>query len=86
VQRLLETFVRHRVVVLHCAFVFSAKLRKPSALAFPRRSAESNELFETENTFLNVLISRNISFRIDEINIVKEKRIRKSSKDFANTI
>jgi hypothetical protein len=32
-----------------------------------------------------VLISRNISFRIDEINIVKEKRVRKSSKDFTNT-
>jgi hypothetical protein len=32
-----------------------------------------------------VLISRNISFRIDEINIVKEKRVRRSSKDFANT-
>jgi hypothetical protein len=46
----------------------------------------SNELFETENTFLNVLISRNINFRIDEINIVKKKRVRKSSKDFANTI
>jgi hypothetical protein len=45
----------------------------------------SNDLFETKNTFLNVLISRNINFRIDEINIVKKKRIRKSSKDFANT-
>jgi hypothetical protein len=33
-----------------------------------------------------VLISRNINFRIDEINIVKKKRIRRSSKDFANTI
>ncbi len=32
-----------------------------------------------------MLISRNISFRIDEINIVKEKRVRKSSKDFTNT-
>jgi hypothetical protein len=45
----------------------------------------SNELFEIENAFLNVLISKDISFRIDEINIVKEKRVRRSSKDFANT-
>jgi hypothetical protein len=45
----------------------------------------SNDLFETENAFLNVLISRNINSRIHEINIVKKKRIRKSSKDFANT-
>jgi hypothetical protein len=44
-----------------------------------------NNLFEIENTFLNVLISRNINFRIDEINIVKKKKFRKSSKDFANT-
>jgi hypothetical protein len=45
----------------------------------------SNELLEIENAFFNVLISKNISFRIDEINIVKEKRVRRSSKDFANT-
>jgi hypothetical protein len=45
----------------------------------------SNNLFETENAFLNVLISKNISSRIDEINIVKKKRIRRFSKDFANT-
>jgi hypothetical protein len=45
----------------------------------------SNELFEIENAFLNVLISKDISFRIDEINIVKEKRVQRSSKDFANT-
>jgi hypothetical protein len=45
----------------------------------------SNDLLETENAFSNVLISRNINFRIDEINIVKKKRIRRSSKDFANT-
>jgi hypothetical protein len=32
------------------------------------------------------LISKDISFRIDEINIVKEKRVRRSSKNFANTI
>ncbi len=46
----------------------------------------SNELLEIKNAFLNVLISKDISFRIDEINIVKKKRVRKSSKDFANTI
>ncbi len=45
----------------------------------------SNDLLETENALLNVLISRNINFRIDEINIVKKKKVRKSSKDFANT-
>jgi hypothetical protein len=45
----------------------------------------SNELLEIENAFLNVLISKNINFRIYEINIVKEKWVRKSSKDFANT-
>jgi hypothetical protein len=45
----------------------------------------SNDLLETENAFLNVLISRNINSRIDEINIVKKKRIRRFSKDFANT-
>jgi hypothetical protein len=44
-----------------------------------------NDLFEIENAFLNLLISRNINFRIDEINIVKKKRIRRFSKDFANT-
>jgi hypothetical protein len=45
----------------------------------------SNELFETENASLNVLTSKNISFRINVANIVQEKRVRKSSKDFANT-
>ncbi len=46
----------------------------------------SNELFEIENASLNVLTSRNINFRINIINIVQKKRIRKFSKDFANTI
>jgi hypothetical protein len=45
----------------------------------------SNDFFETQNAFLNVLISRNINSRIDEINIVKEKRVRRFSRDFANT-
>jgi hypothetical protein len=46
----------------------------------------SNEFFETENASLNVLTSKNINFRINVINIVQEKWIRKYSKDFANTI
>jgi hypothetical protein len=33
-----------------------------------------------------VLTSKNINFRINVINIVQEKRVRKSSKNFANTI
>jgi hypothetical protein len=46
----------------------------------------SNEFFEIENVSLNVLISKNINSRINVINIVQEKQVRKSSKDFANTI
>ncbi len=46
----------------------------------------SNELFETENVSLNVLTSKDINFRINVINMIQEKRVRKSSKDFANTI
>ncbi len=49
-------------------------------------SKSSNEFLEIENAFLNVLISKNISFRIDKINIVKKKRVRRFSKNFANTI
>jgi hypothetical protein len=45
----------------------------------------SNEFLEIENASLNVLISKNINFRINVVNIVQEKRVRKSSKDFANT-
>jgi hypothetical protein len=45
----------------------------------------SNDFLETENALLNVLISRNINSRIDEINIVKKKRVRRSSKGFTNT-
>jgi hypothetical protein len=45
----------------------------------------SNELFEIENVSLNMLTSKNINFRINVMNIVQEKRVRKSSKDFANT-
>jgi hypothetical protein len=37
----------------------------------------SNELFEIENASLNVLTSKNINFRINVINIVQEKRVRK---------
>jgi hypothetical protein len=45
VQCLLETFVRHRVVVLHCAFVFNAKFRKSSAFAFFRRDVDLTTFF-----------------------------------------
>ncbi len=44
-----------------------------------------NEFFETENASLNVLTSKNINSRINVINIIQEKRVRKSSKDFTNT-
>jgi hypothetical protein len=46
----------------------------------------SNEFSETKNASLNVLTSKEINFRINVINIVQGKKIRKSSKDFANTI
>jgi hypothetical protein len=45
----------------------------------------SKKLFKIENVSLNVLTSKNINFRINVINIVQEKRVRKSSKNFANT-
>jgi hypothetical protein len=45
----------------------------------------SNEFFEIENVSLNVLTSKNINSRINVINIVQEKRVQKSSKNFANT-
>jgi hypothetical protein len=60
-------------------------LSRKNNFLYSHSSNLSNDLFETENAFLNVLISRNINFRIDEINIVKKKRVRRSSKDFANT-
>jgi hypothetical protein len=59
--------------------------RKKSFLC-SNSSKLSNEFFETENTSLYVLTSKNINFRINVINIVQEKRVRKFSKDFANTI
>jgi hypothetical protein len=58
--------------------------RKNNFLYF-HSSNLSNDFFKIENAFLNVLISRNINFCIDEINIVKKKKIRRFSKDFANT-
>jgi hypothetical protein len=45
----------------------------------------SKEFFEIENASLNVLTSKNINSRINVVNIVQEKRIRKFSKDFVNT-
>jgi hypothetical protein len=53
---------------------------------YSHSSKLSNEFFEIENAFLNVLISKNISFCINEINIVEKKQVRRSSKDFTNTI
>ncbi len=35
----------------------------------------SNEFFETKNVSLNVLTSKDINFRINEINIVHEKKV-----------
>jgi hypothetical protein len=58
--------------------------RKKNSLC-SHSSKLSNELFETEDASLNVLTSRNINSRINVINIVQEKRVHKSSKDFANT-
>ncbi len=58
--------------------------RKKSFLC-SNSSKLSNELLETENASLNVLTSKDINSRINVINIVQEKRIRKSWKDFANT-
>jgi hypothetical protein len=52
---------------------------------YSNSSKLSNELFETENVLLNVLTSKNINFRINEVNIIHEKKIRKSLKNFANT-
>jgi hypothetical protein len=45
-----------------------------------------NEFFEIENVSLNVLTSKDINSWINVINIVQKKRVRKFSKDFANTI
>ncbi len=58
--------------------------RKKSFLC-SNSSKLSNELFETEDASLNVLTSRDISSRINVANIVQEKRVRKSRRDFANT-
>ncbi len=58
--------------------------RKKSFLC-SNSSKLSNELLEIENASLNVLTSKDISSRINVINIVQKKRIRKLLKDFANT-
>ncbi len=58
--------------------------RKKSFLC-SNSSKLSNELLEIENASLNVLTSKNINSRINVVNIVQKKRVRKSSKDFANT-
>ncbi len=58
--------------------------RKKSFLCL-NSSKLSKDFFEIKNASLNVLTSRNINSRINVVNIVQKKRIRKSSKDFANT-
>jgi hypothetical protein len=58
--------------------------RKKSFLC-SNSSKLSKEIFETKNASLNVLTSRNINFRINVVNIVREKRVRKLSKDLSNT-
>jgi hypothetical protein len=59
--------------------------RKKSSLC-SNSSKLSKEFFETKNASLNVLTSKDINSRINVVNIVQEKRVQKSSKDFANTI
>ncbi len=74
------------------SFRKNQSLNKENNISFRKKSflcsnssKLSNELFEIENASLNVLTSRNINFRINVANIVQEKKIRKFSKDFANT-
>jgi hypothetical protein len=59
--------------------------RKKNSL-YSNSSKLSNEFFETKNASLNVLTSRNINSWINEFNIVHEKCVRESFKNFANTI
>jgi hypothetical protein len=67
-------------------------LNKESNILFRKKSflcssssKLSKKLFEIKNASLNVLTSKDINSRINVVNIVQEKRVRKSSKDFANT-
>jgi anaerobic C4-dicarboxylate transporter len=60
-------------------------LSRKNNFLYSHSSKLSNELSETENASLNVLTSKNINSRINVINIVQEKRVRKSSKYFSNT-
>jgi hypothetical protein len=67
-------------------------LNKKNNISFRKKSSfcsnsskSLNEFFEAENVSLNVLTSKNINFRINEINIVHKKKVRKFSKNFANT-
>jgi hypothetical protein len=68
-------------------------LNKENSIFFQEKSSLcsnssklSKKLFETKNISQIVLISKNINFRINVVNIVQEKRVQKLSKDFANTI
>jgi hypothetical protein len=58
--------------------------RKKSSLC-SNSSKLSKKFFETKTVLLKMLTSKNINFRINVVNIVQEKRVRKFSKDFANT-
>jgi hypothetical protein len=75
-----------------CFFRENQSLNKKNNISFRKKnsfcsnlSKLSNEFFEIKNILLNVLTSKNINFRINVVNIVQEKRVRKFSKDFANT-
>jgi hypothetical protein len=61
-------------------------LSRKKNFLYSHSSKLSNEFSRTKNISLNVLISKNINSRINVINIVQKKRVRKFSKDFANTI
>jgi hypothetical protein len=67
-------------------------LNKENNISFQKKSflcsnssKSSKEFFEIEDASLNVLTSKNINSRINVANIVQKKRVRKFSKDFANT-
>jgi hypothetical protein len=45
VQCFFETFVRYRIVVLRCVFVFNAKFRKSNTFAFLQRDVDLTTSF-----------------------------------------
>jgi hypothetical protein len=73
-------------------FQKNQSLNKENNISFRKKnylcsnsSKLSKKNFEIENASLNVLTSKNINSRKNVVNIVQEKRVRKFSKDFANT-